>query len=118
MDEKTIFALTILLCFFAGLNTAAGKELLDEKKITTVKSKTPTIDLLLLIFSLVSWGYLLGAFWHVVLVSFEALVMLGSYLFGSSAGFKIVSYRDERFIQTILCFSWASVPLIFHFGLV
>ncbi|MBE4387741.1 hypothetical protein HJ029_07545 [Vibrio parahaemolyticus] len=117
MDEKTIFALAILLCFFSGLNIAGGKALISEKKGQVEPSKTPTFDLFLLFFNLVSIGYLIGTFWHVILISFEGLIMIGACLFGASLGYKVIRYREEKLAQAFLCFSWAAVPAIFHLGM-
>lgn len=118
MDEKTHFALTIILAFVIGILFGVGNRVVVESNGRETKTgSNQLIDLMLMLFWFIALGYILAVVWHIKLLSFVFAVIVASVLFGASLGSKLALERNQTVVRLLLAFLGIGVPIIFHFVL-
>ena len=115
MDEKTHFALTIILAFVIGILFGAGNRVVAEASGRETKTgNSQLIDLMLMLFWFIALGYILAILWHIKLLSLVFVIIVASALFGANAGSKLVLKRNQTDVRIFFACSGIGVPLIFH----
>jgi len=118
MDEKTNFALTIILSFVLGILLGVGDRVVAESNGREARvGDNQLIDLLLMIFFLMALGYILAIVWHIRLLSFVFVVIIASVLFGANYGSKMALDRNQAIVRVFLACLGIGAPLMFHYVL-
>lgn len=115
MDDKTHFALTIILAFAIGILFGTGNRVVAESNGKKTKTgNNQLIDLILMLFWLMALGYILAILWHVKPLSLMLVIIIASALFGANAGSKLALKRNQIDVRIFLVCSGIGIPLIFH----
>ena len=118
MDEKTYFALTLILTFVAGLLIGVGNRVIEEANGRNTKiTESNALKLMFILFWFIGVGYGIALSNGVKMLSLVFVIMVTSIIFGISYGSKLAVVRNKQEVQWLLICLGGGLPLMFHYVL-
>ena len=118
MDERTHFALTLILTFVAGLLIGVGNRVVGEANGREIKIiENNALKFVFLLFYFIGIGYGIALIGEIKILSLVFAIMVASIIFGISCGSKLAVVRNKQEVQWLLFCLGGSLPLMFHYVL-